>query len=346
MNRPAWNRTKEWKSSGLGQEEGPRRRVAVATRTRVSPCGGGGFDDSERRRREGGSANGPVELKMLIASSGRRRDQRRQGRRRRLGRGVGQHGQRHRRQRHEPAARAGVRQRQPAGRLLHRRRPVRRTTPQAAASTPTPTRSRTTTTSTSRCARPSPTRASSTARRRTSPPSPSRSTPTRGRRPGSPTPTSPTTWDELEAVAEEAHHRRPGGSRASASASTGSAPSSSRTAAGGSTTTRPRRPPTPRGDRGPGVRAEERQGRQLPDVQTSSTPGWGGEAFGTKKSAMTIEGNWIKGAINNDYPDLKYTVVELPAGPEGQGDAGVHPVLGHRRRLQGPGPRPSTSSTP
>ncbi len=47
--------------------------------------------------------------------------------------------------------------------------------------------------------------------------------------------------------------------------------------------------------------------------------GWGGEAFGTGKSAMTIEGNWIKGAVKNDYPDLQYTTVELPEGPEGKG---------------------------
>ncbi len=47
--------------------------------------------------------------------------------------------------------------------------------------------------------------------------------------------------------------------------------------------------------------------------------GWGGEAFGTEKSAMTIEGNWIKGAAKNDYPKLKYKTVELPAGPKGKG---------------------------
>ncbi len=47
--------------------------------------------------------------------------------------------------------------------------------------------------------------------------------------------------------------------------------------------------------------------------------GWGGEAFGTGKAAMTIEGNWIKGAVKNDYPDLNYTTVELPAGPKGKG---------------------------
>ncbi|MGI8646570.1 MAG: sugar ABC transporter substrate-binding protein [Nocardioides sp.] len=47
--------------------------------------------------------------------------------------------------------------------------------------------------------------------------------------------------------------------------------------------------------------------------------GWGGEAFGTEKAAMTIEGNWIRGAVNNDYPDLDYTVAELPEGPAGKG---------------------------
>ncbi|MGB5952649.1 MAG: extracellular solute-binding protein [Ornithinimicrobium sp.] len=47
--------------------------------------------------------------------------------------------------------------------------------------------------------------------------------------------------------------------------------------------------------------------------------GWGGEAFGTEKAAMTIEGNWIRGAMNADFPDLDYTVAELPEGPEGPG---------------------------
>jgi len=47
--------------------------------------------------------------------------------------------------------------------------------------------------------------------------------------------------------------------------------------------------------------------------------GWGGEAFGKGKAAMTIEGNWIKGAMKADYPDVKYSVHELPAGPAGKG---------------------------
>jgi multiple sugar transport system substrate-binding protein len=47
--------------------------------------------------------------------------------------------------------------------------------------------------------------------------------------------------------------------------------------------------------------------------------GWGGEAFGKGLAAMTIEGNWITGAMQNDYPDINYQVAELPAGPAGKG---------------------------
>jgi len=47
--------------------------------------------------------------------------------------------------------------------------------------------------------------------------------------------------------------------------------------------------------------------------------GWGGEAFGRGVTAMTIEGNWIRGAMTNDFPDINYTVAELPEGPGGKG---------------------------
>lgn len=47
--------------------------------------------------------------------------------------------------------------------------------------------------------------------------------------------------------------------------------------------------------------------------------GWGGEAFGKQQTAMTIEGNWITGAMANDYPDVEYIVAELPEGPAGKG---------------------------
>ncbi len=47
--------------------------------------------------------------------------------------------------------------------------------------------------------------------------------------------------------------------------------------------------------------------------------GWGGEALGTQKAAMTIEGNWLTGAMASDYPKVPYKVVPLPQGPAGKG---------------------------
>lgn len=47
--------------------------------------------------------------------------------------------------------------------------------------------------------------------------------------------------------------------------------------------------------------------------------GWGGEAFGKEQAAMVIEGNWIAGAMTNDFPDIDYTIAEMPAGPGGKG---------------------------
>jgi len=52
---------------------------------------------------------------------------------------------------------------------------------------------------------------------------------------------------------------------------------------------------------------------------TTPAAGWGGEAFGKGIAAMTIEGNWIHGALTKDYPDVKAKIVELPAGPAGKG---------------------------
>ncbi len=52
---------------------------------------------------------------------------------------------------------------------------------------------------------------------------------------------------------------------------------------------------------------------------TDLDTGWGGEALGTEKAAMTVEGNWIAGAMSADYPDIDYTTAELPAGPSGKG---------------------------
>ena len=47
--------------------------------------------------------------------------------------------------------------------------------------------------------------------------------------------------------------------------------------------------------------------------------GWPGESFGQGKAAMTMEGNWIIGYLNDQFPDLNWGAVELPAGPAGEG---------------------------
>ena len=47
--------------------------------------------------------------------------------------------------------------------------------------------------------------------------------------------------------------------------------------------------------------------------------GWGGEAFASGGAAMTIEGNWIVGYLNSNFPDREWAVAELPSGPVGPG---------------------------
>jgi multiple sugar transport system substrate-binding protein len=45
--------------------------------------------------------------------------------------------------------------------------------------------------------------------------------------------------------------------------------------------------------------------------------GWNGEAFGRGLAAMTIEGNWAIGYLQNDFPDLNWGVAEIPLSPSG-----------------------------
>ena len=52
----------------------------------------------------------------------------------------------------------------------------------------------------------------------------------------------------------------------------------------------------------------------FPDLDS----GWPGEAFGKGRAAMTIEGNWIVPFLADQFPDVNYGVVELPAGPAGE----------------------------
>ncbi len=46
--------------------------------------------------------------------------------------------------------------------------------------------------------------------------------------------------------------------------------------------------------------------------------GWNGEAFGRGLAAMTIEGNWAIGYLQNDFPELNWAVAEVPLSPSGE----------------------------
>jgi multiple sugar transport system substrate-binding protein len=50
--------------------------------------------------------------------------------------------------------------------------------------------------------------------------------------------------------------------------------------------------------------------------------GYSGQAFGENKAAMDIIGNWENGALSSDYPNVKFKVYPLPAGP-----SGIHATL-------------------
>jgi multiple sugar transport system substrate-binding protein len=50
---------------------------------------------------------------------------------------------------------------------------------------------------------------------------------------------------------------------------------------------------------------------------TQVDAGWGGQAIGDGSAAMTVEGNWIIGAMQSTYPKINYEVVPMPAGPSG-----------------------------
>ncbi len=41
---------------------------------------------------------------------------------------------------------------------------------------------------------------------------------------------------------------------------------------------------------------------------------WAGEAFGRGRAAMTIEANWVIPFLAQEFPELEYTVLELPSG--------------------------------
>ena len=123
----------------------------------------------------------------------------------------------------------------------------------------------------------------------------------------------PTTWDELATVSRRSRPAtRP--ALSTPARPIGSARSWSRPAAGSPTRTRRRRRRSPGERGGVDLPAGEPRGRQLQD-SADVEAGWGGEAFGTGKAAMTVEGPWIVGALDADWPDVQWQAAELPEGP-------------------------------
>jgi multiple sugar transport system substrate-binding protein len=51
-------------------------------------------------------------------------------------------------------------------------------------------------------------------------------------------------------------------------------------------------------------------------VPADTGAGWCGEAFGLGQAAMTMEGNWLVPAMENDFPDTPFEINELPQGAE------------------------------
>lgn len=57
---------------------------------------------------------------------------------------------------------------------------------------------------------------------------------------------------------------------------------------------------------------------EIGDLPGNLNAGWNGEAFGQGSAAMTIEGNWAIGYLNDTFPELNWGVAELPIAPSGE----------------------------
>lgn len=75
-------------------------------------------------------------------------------------------------------------------------------------------------------------------------------------------------------------------------------------------------------------------GLALPPGQLDS--GWCGEAFGKERASVTIEGNWMVPFMKDSFPDVKYEVAPLPAGPAGQGTWAFTAAYGYSPRSANP----------
>jgi multiple sugar transport system substrate-binding protein len=57
---------------------------------------------------------------------------------------------------------------------------------------------------------------------------------------------------------------------------------------------------------------------EVGDTPANLDSGWNGEAFGKGVAAMTVEGNWAIGYLEETFPDLNWGVAELPTAPSGE----------------------------
>ncbi|MCU0498320.1 MAG: ABC transporter substrate-binding protein [Anaerolineae bacterium] len=63
--------------------------------------------------------------------------------------------------------------------------------------------------------------------------------------------------------------------------------------------------------------------------------GWGGEAFGTGRAAMAMEGNWVINFLLTTYPELNWGVAELPAGEMGKATMAFTVCYGVAANIEG-----------
>lgn len=54
------------------------------------------------------------------------------------------------------------------------------------------------------------------------------------------------------------------------------------------------------------------------DLPDNLEAGWNGQAFGQAGAAMTVEGNWAIGYLNDTFPELNWGVTEIPLSPAGE----------------------------
>ncbi len=275
--------------------------AALATLTLSTAACGGGFNGTSTPQQ----TSGPAKLAGPDRLVRRRRDQGGQGRGRDLGDEQRQHRHRHAGSGHRPAARAGVRRWHPARRVLRRRGACSPTTRASAPSSRTRARCRT-----SNDFYPSLRNAFTYKGQLYCIPKDFSTLALEintdlWAKAGLTDADIPTTWDQLTAVSKKL---KAAGITPLATADTRDRLGAFMVQAGGWLTNTDGTQAT--ADTPQNVQALTyvqgllKQGLAVYPKQVDA--GWGGEAFGKGKTAMAMEGNWIEGAMQSDYPNINY----------------------------------------